>query len=183
MARFRNYFCLPIVLFVAGNLVAQQITGSIRGTVTDPSGAVVRDAAVSAKQIETGWLRTAVTDAAGAYILLELPVGHYELEVEAKGFQKYLQQGVSLNVNETAEIPVHLAVGTANQQVEVEADAQMIQQTVTSLGKTVQEQEVLDLPLNGRNFTQLGVLQPGVVPLTPGLAEAGARCAMASLIP
>ena len=173
MVSFKRSICLLVTLLAAWNVAAQQITGSIRGTVVDPSGAVVRDAPVSAKQTETGFVRSTVTDSAGVYILLELPVGHYQLQVEAKGFQKYLQQGISLNVNQTAEIPVHLAVGTANQQIEVKADAQMIQQTVTSLGKTVQEQEVLDLPLNGRNFTQLGVLQPGVVPLTPGLAEAG----------
>ena len=104
---------------------------------------------------------------------MELPVGHYELQVEAKGFQKYIQQGITLNVNETATIPVHLSVGAETQQVQVMADAQLIQGTVTSLGKTVSEREVLDLPLNGRNFTQLGLLQPGVVPLTPGLQAAG----------
>ena len=115
----------------------------------------------------------AITDAGGAYVLVELPVGHYELQVEAKGFQKYVQQGIILDVNETATIPVHLAVGTESQVLEVNADALLIQGTVTSLGKTVTEREVLDLPLNGRNFTQLGLLQPGVVPLTPGLSEAG----------
>jgi hypothetical protein len=100
-------------------------------------------------------------------------VGHYQLQVEAKGFRKFIQQGITLEVNETANIPVHLAVGVETQQIEVMADAQLIQETVTSLGKTVQEQELLDLPLDGRNFTQLGLLQPGVVPLTPGLQEAG----------
>ena len=87
--------------------------------------------------------------------------------------QKYVQQGITLEVNETATVPVHLAVGAEGQVLEVNADAQLIQGTVTSLGKTVTEREVLDLPLNGRNFTQLGLLQPGVVPLTPGLSEAG----------
>ena len=104
---------------------------------------------------------------------MELPVGHYQLQVEAKGFQTYIQQGITLNVNETATIPVHLAVGAESQQVQVVADAQLIQGTVTSLGKAVSGREVLDLPLDGRNFTQLGLLQPGVVPLTPGLEEAG----------
>ena len=173
MARLKKFVCLLVTVLAAWNVAAQQITGSIRGTVIDPTGAIVRDAAVSAKQTETGLVRAATTDNAGGYILLELPVGHYELQVEAKGFQKYLQQGITLNVDETADIPVHLAVGVESEQVDVKADAQLIQETVTSLGKTVQEQEVLDLPLNGRNFTQLGVLQPGVVPLTPGLAEAG----------
>jgi hypothetical protein len=173
MVRFRSLVCLLAILGAAIGAGAQQITGSIRGAVQDSSGAVVQSAAVSARQTETGLTRTATTDASGAYILLELPVGHYELQVEAKGFQKYIQQGITLNVNETATIPVRLAVGAESQVLEVNADAQLIQGTVTSLGKTVSEREVLDLPLNGRNFTQLGLLQPGVVPLTPGLAEAG----------
>src|SRR6202162_3501091 len=170
---FRNLLCAVLALFIALSAAAQQITGSIRGTVADSTGATVQGASVSATQTETGLSRTAMTDRTGAYILLELPVGHYHLQVEAKGFQKYVQQGIILTVNETATIPVHLAVGAQTQQVDVMADAQLIQGTVTSLGKTVSEREVLDLPLNGRNFTQLGLLQPGVVPLTPGLAEAG----------
>ncbi len=173
MANCRKFACVLACLAAAWPVAAQQITGNIRGTVTDPTGAVVRGASVSATRTETGLLRSTTTDSAGAYILLELPVGHYQVQVEAKGFQKYLQQGITLNVNETAEVPVHLAVGTENEQVEVKADAQLIQQTVTSLGKVVLEQEILDLPLNGRDFSQLGTLQPGVVPLTPGLKLAG----------
>jgi hypothetical protein len=168
----RKLVCLIVVL--AGvNAFAQQITGSIRGTVVDPSGAVVPGASVSAKQTETGLTRATSTDRDGAYILLELPVGHYQLQAEAKNFQTYVQEGISLNVNETATVVVHLVVGAAGQQIQVTADAQIIQDTVTSLGKVVQEREILDLPLNGRDFSQLGTLQPGVVPLTPGLKEAG----------
>jgi hypothetical protein len=152
---------------------AQQITGSIRGIVSDPTGAAVQGATVSAKQAETGLTRTAVTDRTGAYDVLELPVGHYRLQVEAKGFQTYIQQGITLDVNEKASVPVRLAIGSATQRVEVLADAQLIQGTVTNLGTTVSEREILDLPLNGRDFTQLGLLQTGVVPLTPGLKEAG----------
>jgi hypothetical protein len=164
---------LGIAALVGWNVSAQQITGSIRGTVTDPSGAVVEGATVSAKQNETGLTRTTTTDHAGAYLLVELPVGHYQLQIDRSGFQTYLQQGIILDVNETATIPVSLRVGTGNEKVEVNADAELIQATVTSLGSVVSEHEVLDLPLNGRNFAQLGLLQPGVVPLTPGLAEAG----------
>src|SRR5713101_7101568 len=165
--------CLMVVVAAGVNVFAQQITGSVRGTVLDPSGAVVQSASVSARQTETGLTRSAMTDHSGAYVLLELPVGHYQLQVEARGFQTYVQQGIILNVNETATIPVRLVVGAESQQVQVVADAQLIQGTVTSLGKAVSGREVLDLPLDGRNFTQLGLLQPGVVPLTPGLAEAG----------
>jgi len=166
---------LPLLLAFTAN--AQQITASIRGTVLDPVGATVPGASVSAVQSETGLTRNAVTGRTGEYVLLELPVGHYRLEATAKGFQSYIQQGIVLQVNETANVSIRLAVGTETQKVEVQADAQLIQTTVTGMGETVTERDVLELPLNGRNFSQLGLLQPGVVPLTPGLAEAGARCA------
>jgi hypothetical protein len=155
------------------SLSAQQITGNIRGTVTDPSGAIIRDAAVTARQAETGLSRSTTTDHDGNYVLLELPVGHYSLRVMAKGFHEHVQDGITLNVNETASVSARLAVGSEQQQVLVSEDAALIEPTVTSMGKVVQQQELEDLPLNGRNFSQLGLLQPGVVPLTPGIAEAG----------
>jgi len=164
---------LASVVFSCLSLSAQQITGNIRGTVTDPSGAVVVGAAVTARQTETGLSRETITDRSGSYVLLELPVGHYHLQVEAKGFQEYLQDGITLNVDETAAVSARLALGSEKQQVLVRADAELIEPTVTSMGKVVEQQELEDLPLNGRNFSQLGLLQPGVVPLTPGIAEAG----------
>jgi hypothetical protein len=162
-----------MALLTSLNVAGQQITASIRGTVLDPSSAIVPAATVRAKQNETGLSREAMTDRQGEYVLVELPIGHYQLEVQAKGFQKYLQQGISLDVNETATVSVHLKLGSETQQVEVSANAALVQSTVSSLGETVMEHEILDLPLDGRNFSQLGLLQPGVVPLTPGLREAG----------
>jgi Carboxypeptidase regulatory-like domain/TonB dependent receptor len=164
---------LAFVMLTCLSLCAQQITGNIRGTVTDPSGAVIQGASVTARQAETGLSRTTTTDREGSYVLLELPVGHYSLQVASKGFQEYVRDGISLNVNETASVSPHLAVGSEKQQVLVNGDAPLIEPTVTSMGKVVQQRELEDLPLNGRNFSQLGLLQPGVVPLTPGLAEAG----------
>ena len=169
----RSLACVLLTVFAGLEVGAQQITGSIRGTVVDPSGALVQSAAVSAQQTETGLTRTAITDRDGAYVLVELPIGHYQIRAEAKGYQKYLQEGISLDVNQTATVNVHLKLGAETQQVEVKADAQLVQSTVSSLGETVMEREILDLPLDGRNFSQLGTLQPGVVPLTPGLLQAG----------
>jgi hypothetical protein len=160
-------------MFACLSLSAQQITGNIRGTITDPSGAVIRGATVTAQQVETGLSRATTTDRDGNYVLLELPVGHYSLQVVAKGFQEQVQDGITLNVNETASVSPRLAVGSEQQRVLVSADAELIEPTVTSMGKVVEQQELEDLPLNGRNFSQLGLLQPGVVPLTPGIAEAG----------
>src|SRR5712664_366682 len=169
----RSVACVLLTVLGSFEVDAQQITGSIRGAVVDPSGAVVQSAAVSAQQTETGLTRTAITDRDGAYVLVELPIGQYQIRAEAKGYQKYLQEGISLDVNQTATVNVHLKLGAETQQVEVKADAQLVQSTVSSLGLTVMEREILDLPLDGRNFSQLGTLQPGVVPLTPGLLQAG----------
>src|SRR5581483_11231045 len=164
--RLCRWMCF-VVLGLSAGVYAQQITGSIRGVVTDPSGAIVQNATVTARQTETGLTRGAKTDRNGAYVLLELPVGHYEVGVDAERFQKYSQQGISLNVDQAATVNVRLQVGGGKEQIRVQADAQIIQSTETSLGKTVLQREILDLPLNGRDFSQLGLLQPGVVPLTP----------------
>jgi hypothetical protein len=131
-----------MALLTSLNLAGQQITASIRGIVSDPSGAVVQSATVTAKQIETGLTRVAITDRQGEYVLVELPIGHYHLEVQAKGFQKYLQQGISLGVNQTAAVGIHLKLGSETQQVEVTADAALVQSTGSSLGQTIMEREI-----------------------------------------
>jgi Carboxypeptidase regulatory-like domain len=174
MRKLTRLICiLAIAIYPSVNTLAQEIAGSIRGTILDASGGAVSGARVSAIQTETGLVRTATTDSQGAYVLVELLVGHYRLEAQAKGFKKYVQEGIALDVNETATVVVRLAVGIPTEEVRVQADAALVETTVTSLGKTVGERDVLDLPLNGRDFTQLGLLQPGVFPLTPGLAVAG----------
>lgn len=173
MTLVRSLGWLGFAIFASVSLLAQQITGNIHGTITDPSGAVVSNIAVTATQVETGFTRTATTDRNGNYLLIELPIGHYRLEVTAKGFEQYRRQGITLDVNESATVPIRLQLGSEKQQIEVNADAELIQSTASSLGQTVMQREILDLPLDGRNFSQLGLLQPGVVPLTPGLLEAG----------
>jgi hypothetical protein len=169
----RLIFILTIAIYPSLNASGQEIAGSIRGTILDASGATVSGARITAIQTETGLVRSTITDAQGAYVFIELPIGHYRLEAEAQGFKKYVQEGISLDVNQTAAVAVRLEVGIPTQEVRVQADASLVETTVTSLGKTVGEREVLDLPLNGRDFTQLGLLQPGVFPLTPGLQQAG----------
>ncbi|MGC2814225.1 MAG: carboxypeptidase regulatory-like domain-containing protein, partial [Candidatus Acidiferrum sp.] len=164
---------VTIAIFSCAYASAQEIAGSIRGSVLDASGATVSGVKVTAIQTDTGLVRSTLSDSQGAYVLVELPVGHYRLEAEAKGFKKYVQQGISLDVNQIASVAVRLDVGTATEEVHVDANAPLVETTVTNLGKTVEQQDVLDLPLNGRNFSQLGLLQPGVFPLTPGLQAAG----------
>jgi hypothetical protein len=174
MNAFARLSCVLVFAIVfAGGTAAQEISASLRGTVSDGSGAIVSGTQVTAIQMETGLRRSTMSDAQGAYLLVALPVGHYRLEASAKGFKKYVQEGISLDVNQTATVAIRLSVGIATQEIEVTADAPVIESTSTNLGQTVGRREVLDLPLNGRHFTQLGLLQPGVAPVTPGLLEAG----------
>jgi Carboxypeptidase regulatory-like domain len=167
------FLFLLIILYSGASTEAQQTTASIRGKVLDASGAIVRNASITATQVDTDFSRTVESDSLGNFVFVELPLGGYRLEAEAKGFQKFVQEGITLHINQNATLTVQLAVGTSTQVVQVDANASMIETTSTNLGQTVGEREILDLPLNGRQFTQLGLLQPGVVPLTPGLEQAG----------
>lgn len=151
---------------------SQEVRGSISGTVLDQSGAAVIHAHIDAVQVETGFTRGTNTDAQGHYLLVLLPLGHYRLEATAPGFQKYVQAGITISVDQAAKVPIHLEVGATTQTINVQSDAVLLQ-TTSDLGDTVHEREMLDLPLNGRDFSQLGLLQPGVAPLTQGLQEAG----------
>jgi hypothetical protein len=169
----RLIFVILFALLYGAGIRAQDISASIHGTVVDESGGTVSGAKVTAVNSDTGLQRTAVTNSQGTYVLVELPVGRYRVEAEAQGFKRYVQEGISLDVNQQATVAVHLVVGTATQSIQVTSDASIIESTSTNLGQTVGEREILDLPLNGRDFTQLGLLQTGVVPLTPGLLEAG----------
>ena len=169
----RSVASLLFAILVSRFAPAQQITGTIRGTIVDPNGAVVTAATVTGRQVETGLLRITTSNSQGNYVLLELPIGHYEIQVQAPNFEKYSQKGISVNVNQAATVNAQLRVGANTEQVEVKADAVLVQDTVSSLGEAVSQRQILDLPLDGRNFSQLGTLQPGVVPLTPGLLEAG----------
>jgi hypothetical protein len=162
---------MVILLFTAA-LSAQETTASLRGTVFDATGARVPSAVVTVVQNETGFTRSSASDSNGDYLLVLLPIGHYRLEVAAKGFRNYVQEGISLSVNQAAQVPVHLEVGLAQQVVQVKADAGLIT-TTNDLGETVNDSETVDLPLNGRNFSQLGLLLPGTAPLTQGLQLAG----------
>ncbi|MFN7997063.1 MAG: carboxypeptidase regulatory-like domain-containing protein [Bryobacteraceae bacterium] len=163
--------CLIAVGFATA-LPAQEATGAIRGILTDPSGARVARAQISAIHVETDVKRQVLSSEDGSYVLVLLPIGHYRLEAVARGFRRYVQDGISISLNQTANVPIEFAVGAEQEIVEVRADALMVQ-TTNDLGETVYQRNILDLPLNGRNFTQLGLLQPGVAPLPEGLQQAG----------
>ena len=151
------------VFLIGGSLAIGQLpTGTILGVVKDSTGAVVPDATLTARNVETGLTRTATSGTDGSYRFSALPVGNYEITVEHPGFQKQVQTGLTLTVAQEAVANFSLQVGAVEQTVEVRADASLVNTTSGSLGGLVSEQKVADLPLNGRNFIDLTLLQTGV---------------------
>jgi hypothetical protein len=141
---------------------SQSVRGTILGTVTDASGAVVRGATVTVRQTATGLTRTEATNDAGEYAIPQLPVGEYTLTVEQPGFKKSERTGIGLRVDDKLRIDVPLAIGQVNDTVAVEAAAPVISTDSSTVGNVVDNKKVTELPLNGRNFLQLNLLATGV---------------------
>ena len=147
-------FCLSFLALAASSmmLLGQAIsTSQIKGTVQDASGSAVPGAAVKATQTATGISRTVTTDADGSYLIPELPIGPYQVEVTKAGFSRYVQTGITLQVNSNPTIDVALKVGAVTEQVLVEASAAMVETENAGVGQVIDQQRVEDLPLNGRN--------------------------------
>lgn len=138
-----------------------QATAEISGRVTDQSGAVLPGVEVSVTQTETGAARGAVTNEAGAYNLTNLPIGPYRLEVSLPGFRTYVQTGIVLQVGDSAAINAVLEVGQVSETVEVQANAALVETRTTSVSQVIDNVRVLELPLNGRQVTEL-ILLSGV---------------------
>src|SRR5882762_9618425 len=134
---------------------AQTSTAQINGTVRDQSGAVLPGADVTATQVATGAKRSAVTNETGSYTLTNLPIGPYTLEVALPGFRTYVQSGIVLQVSDNPVINAILQVGQVSETVEVSADAALVETRSTGVGQVIDNQRVLELPLNGRQATEL----------------------------
>jgi len=134
---------------------AQSSTSQINGAVHDPSGLAVPGAQVTATQTGTGAARTATTGADGQYVLPNLPIGPYQLEISKEGFNKYVQTGIILQVDTNPTVDAVLKVGSVAEQVNVEANAALVETQSTGVGTVIDQQRVVDLPLNGREATQL----------------------------
>jgi hypothetical protein len=128
---------------------------SVNGRVTDPSGAFVPGAQVKMTATATGVPHITVSDSGGSYSFPSLPIGSYQLEITAVGFQTYLQSGITLQVNDAAQINIAMHVGEVSQKVEVQANATMVQTQQNMVSQVMDEERIVDLPLNGRDPTQL----------------------------
>lgn len=148
---------LVAFVLLCGGLWAQS-TAQISGTVKDQSGANVPGADVTATQADTGLKRTVKTDASGSYTLPTLPVGAYRLEAAATGFRTYVQTGIVLQVADNSVINPVLQVGQVSDAVQVEANAEQVETRNTGVSQVMDSTRVVELPLNGRQVTDLVVL-------------------------
>ena len=156
---------LPAVLLVVTFCAAAwaQDTASITGTVTDPSGAAIPGAQVAVRNAEHGINRSGASNGSGDFLFASLPIGSYDLIVTAAGFKKYEAKGVVLRVAEKARVNVALEVGTISTEVVVQgSEVAQVETQSSDLGNTVTGKEISQLELNGRDFTQLVALSPGV---------------------
>ena len=154
--------CLSLVACIPG--AAQTVTGAIRGTITDPSGAIVPGAVVTATNLATSVKTTDTTNQTGGYSIRFLQIGQYTLTVEASGFKTANYGPFSLEIDQTAKIDVPLTIGSANTTVTVTEQLQPILNTESAtLGETFTENTINSVPLNGRDFSQLTAYTPGAV--------------------
>lgn len=169
MKAFRSFSIAVVLLVLPSALtLAQSYRGSIRGTVTDPSGAVVPNATVIAKNLANGLVRTVQSDGDGNYQIVELPAGNYDITVDVTGFHQFKRR-VDVAVGLDTTVPIPLDLGMGDRVIDVTETAPLVETTRDVLGQVVENKLVTELPLNGRDFGKL-------VALTPGVTVEGARC-------
>jgi len=164
MRSFKGLLLVVLLVCLSLPLAAQKITGTIAGLVTDQAGAVVSGADVTVVNNENGTTRSAKTSASGEYAIADLPAGTYNVSVKLANFREYISKGVQLFVSSTATVNATLTVGSASEQMTVEANAVQVETTTGAVGNVVEGNQVRELPLNGRSFAQLTQLMPGVSP-------------------
>ncbi|HZS04376.1 MAG TPA: carboxypeptidase regulatory-like domain-containing protein [Blastocatellia bacterium] len=161
--------CLLALSGVAG----AQGLGSIVGTVTDPTGAVIAGAKVTATEVGTGFARTTTTDAEGRYVLASLRPAQYDLSVEAAGFRTFSQKGVTLLADQTLTLGMAVQVGAQSEVISVTTEAVQVDTSTPTLKQVIERERVQELPLNGRNAATLTLLVPGAVAAPSGGADQG----------
>lgn len=165
--------CLVFLAFPQLALAQDAATGALTGTVTDPSGGAIAGAKVAVTNPTTGAVRTVTADENGSYRVSLLPPARYEVQFSAQGFTSQVYSNIVINVTEIATLNAKLKVGELGQTVTVEAAAQLVQTESQSLGSTVSEREVANLPLTNRNYTQITTLSAGVASDVTDAAQLG----------
>ncbi len=148
--------------------IGQEVTATINGTISDPTGSVVANVSVTATDLDRGTVRQAITNAQGVYNLTRLPVGRYSVRVTAPGFRTAIQSPILLQLNQVAAVNIQLVLGQNTETVEVTNDTPMLQTSSTEVGTIIDERTNVGLPLASRNYMQLTLLAPGSVNPNPG---------------
>jgi hypothetical protein len=173
----RHISLLALVLMVViPHSASAQATATLNGVVRDPSNAVIPQATVTLHNTNTGTDRESLTNESGLYVFVSVPPGEYVLRVTKDGFTT-ATQGLHVLVNQASTLDFTLRVGSAQQSVTVEASAVNLETSDATLGSVIESKQVRDLPLNGRNFTQLLSLTPGVSPVSVAQNSGGAQAA------
>jgi len=166
-SKLGRMFCAIAILFCALTPVSRaQVSASISGFVTDPSGAPVAGAEVTVKSSETGWIRTTSTGSDGRYLVLALPVGKHEVTVKANGFRRMSRTEIQLTVGLEARVDFQLDITGPETTIEVKGDVSLVNTSTADISGLVGERQVKDLPLNGRSYDLLMPLNPGIVNFT-----------------
>jgi hypothetical protein len=165
---FSALFALAVCALTLGGVPVAlgQTSSSLSGFVSDPSGAGIASANVTAKKVSTGMVRVTVTDSDGRFQVPALPVGDYEIVASKPGFSQEIRTGIHLVVGQDATADLRLSVGPVQQQVAVHANASAVSVSTADISGLVGEKEIKDLPLNGRSFDELMTLNPGIVNFT-----------------
>ncbi|MCU1226913.1 MAG: Cna domain protein [Edaphobacter sp.] len=173
MRRYLSFFSIfAISIILTSTQVFAAITGSISGRVLDSSNAVLPGVNVIALNEETGLSQTVTTDSEGFYIFSALSIGRYTVSVAKLGFKDYQATGIKVDANSSLRIEIHMVLGTVTETQEVRADALQVETQNTQLGQVIESEKITSVPLNGRAFTDLLALQPGVSPYK-GTSEQG----------
>src|SRR5881296_299412 len=175
---FERFVITAIVVLIALGTTslsfAQTSTATILGTVKDTSGALIPGVSIMVKHTESGLTRSAVSGERGAYNVPLLPVGAYELTTTMPGFKQVVRSGINLVVGQEAVVDLTLEVGAAAEQITVSEEAPLVNTTTSSTSGVITEQQVKELPLNGRSFDQLILLNVGVSNATSNTLDGGA---------
>ena len=163
LQRLLRIACALLLSVMPVTLAAQATTGSISGTATDESKAIIPGVMITVTNPETGLARTAVSDADGRFRVLNLPPGTYVLSAELQGFSSVVRENILVAISRDVVADVEMKVGTLTEKVTVQGETSSVSVGTTTVGGVVTTQQIAELPLNGRSFMQLATLQPGVV--------------------
>jgi hypothetical protein len=162
---FRKMRLFAVVVFFVAQVHAQTTNGLVTGTVTDPSGAVVFGAEINLTNEDTGLQRTTTANESGTYVVPQLPPGTYTVSAKAEGFAIQSRRNVRLDVNQSVTLDFKLTTASVSQTIQVNTAPPLLNTTSATLSSVIGQQETVGLPLNGRQFTQLALLTPGVAPV------------------